>query len=284
LASSAAAIRSLLEQIVKSLVDETDSVRVELVDDGSVRTLTQNTLTVMRMAGNEERTRKERKHFTYISEERSPRTGGHLWREKSVETDGGVLRRLLAVDGHPLGPADAAREERRIEDLIAHPEAFRKLNAAHEEDEGHAIQLLQMLPKAFLISSDRQQQGCARFAFRPNPAFQPSTYQERVMDVMEGTVSIKEPENRLCDLEATISQPVEFGYRLLGKLNNGGHFSFQRVQVDSTSWKTAHISVHVDGRVLLLKSLSRNQEVTRSNIAPVPQHLSLEQAAKLTDP
>lgn len=244
----------------------------------------QGTTTIMRMAANEEQARKEREHFSYISQERSTRTGGHLWKEKAVEVDDGVLRRLLAVDGHPLTPAETLTEERRIEDLTAHPEAFRKLNAAHEEDERRAIQLLQMLPKAFLISSDGQQQGCARFAFQPNPTFQPSTYQERVMDVMEGTVSIKEPENRLCDLEATISQSVVFGFGLLGRLNSGGHFSFQRALVDRTSWKTVHISVHLDGRVLLLKSLSRDQEVTRTNIVPVPQHLSLKEAAKLTHP
>jgi hypothetical protein len=65
-----------------------------------------------------------------------------------------------------------------------------------------------------------------RFAFLPNPAFQTSTYQERVMDVMEGTVSVKEPEDRLCDLEATISQPVEFGYGLLDKLSRGDISAF----------------------------------------------------------
>jgi hypothetical protein len=51
-------------------------------------------------------------------------------KEKAVETNDGVLRKLLVVDGHPLAPAEAVAEERRIEDLIAHPEAFRKRNAA----------------------------------------------------------------------------------------------------------------------------------------------------------
>jgi hypothetical protein len=88
----------------------------------------------------------------------------------------------------------------------------------------------------------------------------------------------------LCDFEARLSQPVEFGFGLLGRLNSGGHFSFQRVQVNANNWKTAHISVHVDGRILLLKSLSRDQEVTRVNIASVSPHLSLADAAKLTRP
>jgi hypothetical protein len=45
-----------------------------------------------------------------------------------------------------------------------------------------------------------------------------------------------------------------------------------------------HISVHVDGRILLLKSITRDQETTRTNIHIVPQHLSLAEAAKLSRP
>jgi hypothetical protein len=247
-------------------------------------TSAQDFVAIMRMVTNEGIARAQHEHFSYISEERSTRTDGHLWTEKAVETDDGVLRRLLAVDHLPLTLAAREAEERRIEDLVAHPQAFRRLNENHKEDETHAIQLLQMLPRAFRISSDGEQLGCIRFAFRPDPSFQPSTYEERIVHVLEGTVSVREPEHRLCDLEAAVSQPVEFGFGLLGKLNSGGHFSFQRMQVDATHWKTVHVSVHVDGRILLLKSLSRDQEVTRTDIISVPQHLNLEQAAKLTRP
>ena len=145
----------------------------------------------MRMVNGEEIARRQHKHFSYTSEERSTRTNGHLWEEKAVETDDGVLKRLIAVDRRPLSPSEAHAEERRIKDLVAHPAAFRRLSQSHEEDETHAIQMLQVLPQAFLISPDGQQQGCARFAFRPNPSFQPSTYEERVVHVLEGTLSVK---------------------------------------------------------------------------------------------
>src|SRR6185437_224457 len=131
--------------------------------------------------------------------------------EKVVETDDGVLRRLLAVDGRPLNAEQSQAEERRIEGIVAHPEAFRKLNQSHTDDEVKATQLLEILPRAFLISPAGEENGCVRFAVRPNPAFQPSTYEERIIHVLQGTVSIKEPEDRLCKLEAVITQPVEFG-------------------------------------------------------------------------
>jgi hypothetical protein len=239
---------------------------------------------VVQMAANEKVARGQERHFSYMSEERSTRTGGHLWKEKVVETDDGVLRRLLTIDGRPLTSAQTQAEEQRIEAIVAHPEAFRKLNASHTDDEVKATQLLEILPRAFLISSAGEENGCTRFSFRPNPSFEPSTYEERIIHVLEGTVSIKEPEDRLCKLEARITQPVEFGFGLLGKVNSGGHFELERAQVDANNWKSVHISVHIDGRILLLKSITRDQETRRTEIHLVPQHLSLADAAKMSHP
>jgi len=246
--------------------------------------VTRGTDVVMQMARNEKAARAQEQHFSYFSEERSPRTGGHLWKEKVVETDDGALRRLLAVDGKPLTVAQAESEERRIEGIVAHPTAFRKLNKTHKDDEVQATKLLDILPKAFIISPAGQQNGCVRFSIRPNPAFKPSTYEERIIHVLEGSVSIKEPEDRLCRIEARISQPVEFGFGFLGKIDSGGHFELERAQVDPNDWKSVHISVHVEGRILLLKSITRDQETTRTDIHVVPRHLSLAQAANLSRP
>jgi hypothetical protein len=236
------------------------------------------------MAANEKAARAQERHFSYLSEERSTRTGGHLWKEKVVETEDGALRRLLTVDGKPLTAAQSQAEEHRIEGIVAHPEVFRRLNAGRHDDEVKATQLLELLPKAFLISPAGEQNGCVRFSFRPNPAFQPSTYEERIIHVLEGTVSIREPDDRLCELEASIMQPVEFGFGLLGKVNSGGHFELERAKVDPNDWKSVHISVHVDGRILLMKSITRDQETTRTEVHIVPQHLSLTEAANMSRP
>ncbi len=236
------------------------------------------------MAANEVNARQQDNLFMYLSEETSPRTGGHLWREKVVETDDGPLRRLLAVDGKPLDPAQSKAESDRIQQILADPDSFRRENAARKDDEVHATRLLVLLPKAFIVTPNGEQNGCSRYAFRPNPSFQPSTYEERVAHAMTGTVSIQEPAERLCTLEGTIMQPVEFGFGILGRVEQGGHFMLQRIPVDAGRWKTDRISVHVQGRVLMLKTLTRNQEVTRSHIAVVTPHLSLTDAARLTLP
>ena len=242
----------------------------------------QETSAVGKMAANEDTARQHRPNFFYVSEERSDRTGGHLWKEIVVETTDGPLRRLIAIDNRPLTAGEADAEQHRIDNLVSHPGDFRRQNQAHKDDEARATQLLQLLSTAFVLTPNGEVNGCLRFTFQPKPDFHPSSYQERVAHEMAGTVSLKRPEDRLCTLEATILHPVEFGYGVLGHIDQGGHFSLERKQIDATNWKSDRIIVHVSGRILLLKSLAQSQDVVRTEIRMVPQNLTLTQAAQMS--
>jgi hypothetical protein len=237
---------------------------------------------IEKVAANEVAARQGRPHYFYVSEERSARTGGHLWKENVVETTDGPLRRLIVIDNKPLTADEAAAEQRRIDNLVSHPDEFRRQNQAHKDDEDRAAQLLKMLSNAFVLTPDGEANGCLRFTFQPKPDFRPSSYQERVAHEMEGTVSLKSPEDRLCTLDAKIVHPVEFGYGMLGHIDQGGHFSLARKQVDATHWKSDHISVHINGRILMLKSLAQDQEAVRTEIRTVPQNLTLAEAAQIS--
>ena len=234
------------------------------------------------MAANEVAARQQVAHFAYTSEERSTRTAGHLWKEKVVETADGPLRRLIAIDNKPLAPDQAQAEQLRIDSLVGNPNDFRKMNLAHKDDEVRATQLLQLLPTAFIMTPDGEADGCVRFTFQPNPSFQPSSYMERASREMSGTVSLKQPENRLCHLDAKTFRPIEFGFGMLGHIDQGSRFNLERHRIDEANWKSDRISVHITGKILLFKSLTQDQEATRTDIRLVPQNLSLEQAARMT--
>ena len=244
--------------------------------------LIQNSSLIQKMAANEAAARLQKPNFYYAAEEPPDRTGGHLWKEIVVETPDGPLRRLVAIDNRPLTADEAAAEQRRIDNIVAHPDEFRKLNQANKDDEARATQLLQLLSTAFIIQADGDANGCARFNFQAKPDFRPSSYQERVAHEMTGTISVKQPENRLCTLDATITHPVEFGFGMLGHIDQGGHFSLQRKEVDPQNWKSDRISVHVTGRILMLKSLAQSKDVVRTEIRAVPQTLTLAQAAQVS--
>ncbi|AFL89959.1 hypothetical protein Terro_3748 [Terriglobus roseus DSM 18391] len=236
------------------------------------------------MAANEVASRQHAGHFAYTAEERSDRTGGHLWREHVVEVGDGMLRRLVAVDGNPLTAQQAAAEEQRLQALVANPEEYRRQGQAHKDDELHAARLLQLLPRAFLITSEGMQGDCRVFRFVPDPKFQPSTYEERVGAAMAGTVSVMEPAERLCTLQATISHPVTFGFGLIGKVEQGGNFRLERAPVKGAEWKTRSMSVHMGGKILMLKSLTKQQETVRTEIRPLGDTLTLPQGAGLLLP
>ena len=140
------------------------------------------------------------------------------------------------------------------------------------------------MPQAFLFIADGMQGDCMRIAFRPNPTFTPSTYDERIVHGLGGIILVRTPAARLCGIEGHLVDRVTFGYGLLGHIEQGSHFSVVRVPVTATDWISSKIEVHVDGKILLLKSISRNEEATRSGAEPLALNLSLAQAADLTRP
>jgi hypothetical protein len=237
---------------------------------------------VTAMVQNEKHAREHRTFFRYISVERSSRTDGHQWKENVAETPDGLLRRLVAEDGKPLAPDRAAAEDRRLAALIADPSSLRAADADRRADEARIVNLLDILPRAFLFATDGATGDCTRIAFRPNPAFAPATYDQRIVHGLAGVILIRMPSERLCGIEGHLIERVTFGFGLLGRIEKDSHFSVTREPVTTTDWKSTHIDVHLDGRILLLKSISREEDATHSSHQPLPPHLSLEQAAALT--
>jgi hypothetical protein len=239
---------------------------------------------VTAMVQNEKQARQHRTFFRYTSVERSSRTDGHLWTENVAETPDGLLRRLVAVDGKLLSAERAAAEDRRIATLVADPSALRSANADRRADEARVARLLASLPQALLFTADGTQGDCARIAFRPNTAFTPSTYDERILHNLAGTILVSMPGERLCGIEGHLLDRVTFGFGLLGHIDQDSHFRVVRTAVTPADWKNSRIEVHIDGKILLLKSISRDDDATRTSAQPLPPNLSLAQAAALTRP
>ena len=77
------------------------------------------------MLAHENAATNERGRYLYLNEERSERTGGHLWTEWVAETDWGKVRYLVQEDGRPLAPDRVVKEKARIADEAARPDAFK---------------------------------------------------------------------------------------------------------------------------------------------------------------
>jgi hypothetical protein len=222
-----------------------------------------------------------RQHFLYRREERSVRTKGHLWDELVVETPEGRMHRLVAVDGKPLSAAERAAEDKRITYLVNHPADFRREAQGRREDEARLADLLRELPKLFLLQAAGSEGDCTRITFTPNPQFREASFQDRIVHAMSGVLLIHATDKRLCGINAHLDHVVEFGFGLLGKVSDQSHFSIQRQEVSPGEWKTTKIRVHVDGSILLMKSVSRDEDSSHFGFKLIPHDLTLPQAAAL---
>jgi hypothetical protein len=67
----------------------------------------------------------------------------------------------------------------------------------------------------------------------------------------------------------------------LGRVEKGGTFQIERKQVAANRWKTSVLDVHISGRVVLFKAISKDQREVRSDFRPVPSDLTVPGAITL---
>jgi hypothetical protein len=225
---------------------------------------------------NELHDRERESHWEYRSECVS--SSQNLVREQ-VETDQGPIFRLLALNGTPLDEAQREHEDARLSQYLHDPGQVAHILHAHEEDEARLAAVMQMLPDAFLFDYEGQPLAdVARIAFRPNPTFVPTGYEARIIHALAGTITVDIRQRRMIEMQGTVIQRVDFGYGILGHVEKGGTFTIHRRQVNAAHWKTDLVDVHIQGKVLMLKTVSKDQREARSDFRPVPDGTTLAEA------
>lgn len=202
--------------------------------------------------------------------------------EKVVETPQGDVKLLIADNGRPLSPDQLKRQEARLNHIAHDPQAFAKEQQAEHEDEQKARALMKMIPSAFLFKYESHQDGIIHLSFRPNPRFNPPTREAKVFHAMAGIMWIQAREKRLMKLAGHLTEDVDFGMGILGKLKKGGTFELDRAEFTPTHWKTTLTDVHLSGKALFFKSISEQQHEVDRNYKQVPR-LNTAQAAKLLE-
>jgi hypothetical protein len=203
---------------------------------------------------------------------------------EQVETPQGPIFRVIADHGRPLDEDERRSEEQRLNELVNKPGAMTRVQRDHLKDEERMRRVIEMLPQAFLYEYSGPSDGDqVHLSFRPNPAFTPTSYDGRIVHALSGTLVVNRRLKRLVAMKGQLMDRVDFGYGLLGYVEKGGTFEIQREQVSATRWKASLIEVHVQGRVLLFRNVSKDQREVRTNFHPVPHDISLTSAKELLD-
>ena len=221
--------------------------------------------------------------YTYLSVEQSDRTNGHEWTERVAETAWGKVRYLVAEDGKPLTGDRLVAERARIEDEAKNPEIFKEAESGKMEDEQHARQMMVLLPKAFLFDQPQREGEFWRMAYRPNPAYQPNGFEERVLHGMSGTVLIDAKAIRTHELEGKIPEDISLGFGILATIHAGSNFSTVRDHIEGYDWKTVAVHTDFNGKALFLKSVARKQEAKHTDFKRIPDGITVEEAVKILE-
>lgn len=237
---------------------------------------------VQKMVANEDVAEQHRGHYVYLSKERSERTGGHLWTERVAETTAGKVRLLLAEDGQPLKGDHLAAERARLAEIAAHPDEFEKREQALRNGERHAKQMLELLPKAFLFESPTKEGQFTRITFKPNPAYEPKSMEERVIHAMTGSVLV-DPAVRLHRIEGRLPEDVNIGFGLIATIKAGSNFSTTRDRVAGDEWKTAVLDTNITGRAIFFKTIGKQEHAEHSEFKVLPMDMTVPQAVALLE-
>lgn len=207
--------------------------------------------------------------------------GGRQETRTVIETRSGSLDRLLAIAGQPLSDVQQAEEAKRILRFSHSPEEQRKAEEARQKDADQCNAIFKMIPDAFIFQQTGQSGDAVRLTFTPNPRFQPPSREGKVLQHMTGDMWVSASQKRMISIDGRLTSEVKFGGGLLGHLEKGGQFMVKRTEVAPNDWEVTELIVDMQGKILLLKSISVQQKELHSNFERMPDDITIADAAGL---
>jgi hypothetical protein len=201
-----------------------------------------------------------------------------------VETKDGDVARLIAINDGPLSLEDQQNEATRLQGLIDDPGLQRHRQDREQSDAERARKIMRALPDAFLYqfaSTVETPQGPSyRLSFQPNPNFNPQDLEAQVLKGMAGELWIDVAQQRVTRLEGKRLHDVDYGWGLLGKLDEGGTLLLEQADVGDHQWRTVHMVLVMNARVFI-KSVKLDTTLDLSQFSPVTPGMSYQQAIEL---
>lgn len=213
--------------------------------------------------------------WLYLDIDRKPESKVKQW---VAETNTGDFKRILEDNGRTVSPQ---QERSQMESFARNVSAQAKQRKSDEHDDQQARQMLSLLPQAFIWNKVSDQRGRTVLHFAPDPHFHPPSYEARVFAAMEGEMTVDDAQHRIASVKGRMIHDVKFGYGLFGELKAGGTFNVERHELTPGIWQITETHVHVEGRALLFKSISDQEDEVKSSFTQIAPNLSSADAESL---
>ncbi len=201
-----------------------------------------------------------------------------------VETKDGDVARLVAVNDSPLSTEGQQNEAARLQGLLNDPSLQRHRQEREQGDTERARKVIRALPDAFLYQFsgivETPQGPSYRLSFQPNPNFDPQALEAQVLKGMAGELWIDVAQQRVTHLEGKRLHAVDYGWGLIGKLDEGGTLLLDQADIGNHQWRTVHMILVMNARVLF-KIIKLDTTLELSQFAPVTPGMTYQQAIEL---
>jgi hypothetical protein len=198
----------------------------------------------------------------------------------TIETSQGSLKRLIELNGRKQTGAAEQRETERIDNYVHDSSAQARRRKAGAHDDAQAAEMLKILPEAFVWTKMSETPEYLTVGFRPNPNFDPPDMHAEVMGQMAGEMVIVKDGHRIKSLRGKLTSDILIGFGILGKLYKGGTFDVERRHLPGDRWQIDQTHVHINGHVLLFKTIGQEEDDIKTDWRPSPAH-TLDEAARL---
>ena len=211
-------------------------------------------------------------HWLYYEVDRTPSNTVEQW---VAETSQGDLKCVVAKNGRKFSKQ---QQRSAMESFIHNPSAQAKRLKSSQHDDKHARQMLGMLPRAFIWTKEATHGDDTVFNFKPNPQFNPPSWQSRVFAAMAGEMAVNDKQHRIVSLKGRMIHDVKFFFGLLGVLKAGGSFDVERRQLAPDIWRITQTHVHIQGHALIFKTITEQEDDAKWKFKRLPNDINYEQA------
>jgi hypothetical protein len=219
--------------------------------------------------------RDDHSHWRYVKTEE----GGNKF--VVVETENGAISRHIEENGRPASAGIIAADNQYIQKFIRDPSLQQKQRQNGAHDDKSATELLNLLPQAFDWRIDSETPDDYILGFRPDPNFHPPDMEARVMGEMAGTLVVDKKQHRIQTMKGALSEDINIGFGILGRLRQGGTFDVERRQLAPGLWQITQTHVHIEGRALFFKTIGQQEDEVKMDFTEVRPGTTLEQAVTM---
>ena len=191
---------------------------------------------------------------------------------------GNTYKRLVAVDGKPVPPAELERQDRKHRDDVLREQQRRE----HESDADRAKRTAreakehadrEAMYDEVLTAYDMKLVGRAQIdghpaliaTLDPKPSYRPRTDAGEFMKKIHGKLWISETDYQIIRAEGEMIDDMTYGWGVVGRLYKGSHALFERRRVNGEVWLPARVVFTGSGRAALFRRFAIDTVTTFSD-------------------